>query len=79
MPPLDLTTNEIDAYVKLRYSGISLKSSVVTSRNPIFNEQLNLASMLPNRSKFINVEVYDEDKISNDDLVGTFKIPFHDI
>jgi len=38
MPPLDLTTDEIDAYIRLSYSGITMTSSVVKSRNPIFNE-----------------------------------------
>ena len=48
MPPLDLTTDSIDAYVHINYSGGQIKSSVVTSRNPVFHEQLNLATFLPN-------------------------------
>ena len=37
MVPLDLITPEIDAYVLVKYAGVSIKSDVVTSRNPEWN------------------------------------------
>jgi hypothetical protein len=37
MPPLDMTSPDIDAYVIVKYSGIKSKSSVNTSRNPEWN------------------------------------------
>lgn len=62
-----------------KYSGIKNKSRVVTSKNPEWNEKVNVGCMLPNQSKFITCEVWDYDLIGSDDLIGTFKVKFQDI
>lgn len=48
MVPLDMTDAKIDAYVVIKYGGCKIQSKIVTSRNPEWYQQLNLACMLPN-------------------------------
>ena len=76
MPKLDDFTNKIDAYVKVLYCGIKVKSKVITEENPIFNEKLNIATQIPNQSKNIKISMYDKDTMSGNDLVGCKTIDF---
>lgn len=69
----------MDAYVMCKYSGIKNKSKQITSKNPEWNQKVTLGCMLPNQSKFIQVEVWDYDLVGSDDLVGNFKVPFGNI
>ena len=62
-----------------KYSGVKNKSRVVSSKNPEWNEAINVGCMLPNQSKFITCEVWDYDLVQTDDLIGTFKVPFASI
>ena len=51
----------------------------MASLEPLWNTNIYLACVLPNQSKFINVEVWDYNLLDNDTLVGIFKIKFRDI
>ena len=79
MPKLDDFSNKIDAYVKVLYCGIKVKSKVITEENPIFNEKLNIATQIPNQSKNIKISMYDKDTMSHNDLVGCKTIDFTQI
>ncbi len=48
MAPLDLISPDIDAYVVVKFAGLKAKTKIVTSRNPVWNQKINLGAMLPN-------------------------------
>jgi Ca2+-dependent lipid-binding protein len=66
-----------DAIVKLNYGGASVSSSIVDDNNPTWNEVLYLQAMMPNHSKNLQVELWNKNKLMQDDLVGTCLIPFN--
>lgn len=37
MPKLDFGTSKIDAFIKVLYGGIKVKSEIIVSENPVFN------------------------------------------
>ncbi|EGR29640.1 hypothetical protein IMG5_151880 [Ichthyophthirius multifiliis] len=79
LPCLDIAQNSIDAYIVAKFGSIIKKTKVVQSRNPEWNQCIQLACMLPCQTKQITISVYDRDIGSEDDLVGQFKIDFNKI
>ncbi len=56
------------------FAGNKVKSSVVTNRNPKWNESLEMSVNLPSMCKKMVVEVWDKDMLMDDERVGSFNI-----
>ena len=74
---MNLMKKSLDAFVVLNYGGANVKSSVVDDSNPTWNEILYLQAMLPNHSKNVQVELWNQNLIMADDLMGTCLVPFN--
>lgn len=79
MIPLDLLSRSVDAYVVAKFSGCKVKTNHVKSLNPEWNKALKLGTGVPNKSKYLILEVWNNNWPAKDDLIGTIKIPFIDI
>lgn len=77
--PLDLAARSVDAYVVAKFSGNKVRSSIISSLNPEWNEALKIGTGVPNKTKYIILEVWNRNRLSGDDLVGALKIPFIDV
>lgn len=78
--PLDLLTGNVDAFVVAKFSGNKVKSRFVKgSANPEWNEALKIGTGVPNKSKYLTLEVWNHNYTKKNELIGTIKIPFIDI
>ena len=78
--PLDLFSRSVDAYVVAKFSGCKVKTNHVKNNlNPEWNKALKLGTGVPNKSKYLILEIWNNNWPSKDDLIGTIKIPFIDI
>ena len=64
--------NLVDPYVSVSYAGHTVSTGVrwVTC-NPEWNETLNLGTRFPSMSERIKIQLYDKDKATQDDIIGT--------
>jgi Ca2+-dependent lipid-binding protein len=63
-----------------KFSGCKVKTNNVKNNlNPEWNKALKLGTGVPNKSKYLILEVWNNNWPSKDDLIGTIKIPFIDI
>lgn len=74
--PVDLIKADINAYVVAKFSGNKVQTSVVSSLNPEWNELLQIGTGVPNKSKYLYLELWNYNRIIGDDLVGVLKLPF---
>ncbi|KAM3623137.1 uncharacterized protein V6R79_007490 [Siganus canaliculatus] len=58
-----------DAYVKMRYGNIYRVTPMIRSKNPWWNSHFNLGKV--NTYTVLKVELWDEDLIDRDDILGT--------
>lgn len=78
--PLDLFSRNVDAYVVAKFSGNKVKTDTVTSLNPEWNKALLIGTGVPNKTKYLILEVWNHNYFpKKHDLIGTIKIPFIDI
>ena len=77
--PLDKALGSVDAYVIANFSGNKVKSSIIRSSNPVWNEQILIGTGIPTKSKYIYLEVRNRNRLSGDDIIGIIKIPFIDL
>ncbi len=62
-----------------KFSGNKVKTSTIKSLNPEWNECIKIGTQVPNKSKYLSLEVRNRNLFSEDDLIGILKIPFIDI
>lgn len=62
-----------------KFCGNKVRSSIVASLNPEWNEALKIGTGIPNKTKYLILEVWNRNRLSGDDLIGVIKIPFVDI
>lgn len=75
--PMNITKRSINGKVRLNYGGATVASSVVDDINPTWNEILYLQAMLPNHSKNLQIELYNENNLMKSDLIGTCLVPLN--
>lgn len=69
-----------DVYVVLKYEGQVHKTSVVSSKDPVWRQAFQIAAKTEPKNGSIvgkgtlEVEVWDKDRLSKDDLLGTGNI-----
>eukprot|EP00463_Aulacantha_scolymantha_P000073 TRINITY_DN1042_c0_g1_i1.p1 TRINITY_DN1042_c0_g1~~TRINITY_DN1042_c0_g1_i1.p1 ORF type:complete len:545 (-),score=116.44 TRINITY_DN1042_c0_g1_i1:212-1702(-) len=70
-----------DPYVKVQFSGQSLRSKVFAGQNiDNVDSELQIPVMEPTMSKAITVSLYDRDNpLDQDDLISTFRVDYADI
>lgn len=61
-----------------KFSGGKIRTSKIRSSNPEWNELLKIGTKVPTRSKFLCLEVWASQAVS-DDLIGVVRVPFSDI
>ena len=72
--------NLVDPYVTVSYAGHSVSTGVRwTTCNPEWNESLQLGTRFPSMSERIQIRLYDKDKTSQDDIIGTAFLYLSDI
>ena len=73
--PMTVWKETVNAYVRIRFAGSEVRSQTISSNsNPHWNEMMFIQAMLPNHSKFLLIELYDEPTMNDDSLVGTSQI-----
>jgi Ca2+-dependent lipid-binding protein len=72
-------STEVDAFVVAKFSGNKIQTSMISSLNPEWNEILKIGTGIPNKTKYIILEVWNYNRIVGNDLIGVIKIPFTDI
>ena len=73
----NITTRNLNPYVRVKYGGIFKETKQLKdTSNPDFNQIIFLPAMLPNHSKNVFVELWD-DGLFKDSLVGTAIVPFN--
>jgi hypothetical protein len=77
LAPMNITKKSNDAFVKINYGGATCQSDKVESLNPTWNQILYVQAMLPNHSKNVQIELWNENLLMRDDLLGTCLIPFN--
>ena len=72
--------NLVDPYVTVSYAGHTVSTGVRwTTCNPEWNEFLQLGARFPSMSERIQIRLYDKDKTSQDDIIGTAFLYLSDI
>ena len=72
--------NLVDPYVSVSYSGHTVSTGVRWKTcNPDWNESLQLGTRFPSMSERIQIRLYDKDKTSQDDIIGTAFLYLSDI
>jgi hypothetical protein len=66
----------VDAYVIAKFSGNKIDTSVKTSCNPQWDQQLRIGTGVPTKSKYVYLEVRNRNFMFGDDIIGIIKIPF---
>lgn len=69
----------MDAYVIAKFSGNKIDTSVKTSCNPQWDQQLRIGTGVPTKSKYVYLEVRNRNFMFGDDIIGIIKIPFVDL
>lgn len=68
-------TGKGDPYVKLTYNGVVLKTTVIKdTQNPKWNEVFEFDVSARDTDRSVSVEVWDEDLVNKDDLIGSGKL-----
>ncbi|KAI9295296.1 hypothetical protein K502DRAFT_324429 [Neoconidiobolus thromboides FSU 785] len=74
------TTFDMDPFVVVSFGSTTSKTSTIRHNlNPVWNERLVFQVTPENQSFSIKFSVYDYDKFSNNDFVGSANIPFNTI
>jgi len=82
IPPMDSTFGQksIDAYVRIKFSDQIIKSKVVTVKaqsssggllSVVWNQRIYIPVMVPTMSNRIEINLMDEELLTDDELVGT--------
>lgn len=75
--PMNIMKRSLNAVVVINYGGIRESTRVVDDSNPIWNEMVYLRAMMPNHSKNIQIELWNQNSILDDDLIGTCLVPLN--
>ena len=51
----------------------------MSSLNPEWNEALKIGAGVPNKTKYILLEVWNRNRLGKNDLIGVIKVPFIDV
>ena len=74
------TIGSTDSYVKVSYAGKKMKSKIIdNTTSPEYNETLTVSVSVPNMSKSLKVEVWDEEVAMGDNKMGGFKMLFKNL
>jgi hypothetical protein len=85
MQPLDLSAmiglGGVDPYVKLQFGNQppTVSSYIPGSREPVWEQQLEVPVLWPTMIDVITVSVWDHDHIGTDDAVGAIRFSFKDL
>ena len=63
--PVDGIIGGANAFVVAKFSGKKIKSSKKKSANPEWNQVLKIGTMVPTRSKYLLLEIWDWNLITN--------------
>ncbi|EDO43088.1 predicted protein, partial [Nematostella vectensis] len=62
----------VDPYVKVNFCGKKIETSIkYQDDNPEFKEQVKIPLMFPSMCERIKIQLYDWDRVGNDDCIGT--------
>lgn len=79
LPVLDSVGSDIDAYAQFSIGTSQIKSSVVSSTRPTWNQKIMLPVMVPSFVKSLLMQVQDHDLANADDPVGSVQFPLDTI
>jgi hypothetical protein len=79
LTPTSMLDYDIRAYVVAKFSGNKVATRVRKSKNPEWNENLQIATQIPNKSKYVFLELWNYNKVEKDDLIGVVVVDFADM